>query len=492
MESTQTAAGPGEAGPRGGDGGRVLCVDLDGSLIAGDLLYESLMGLLRTRPLEALRIPGWLSQGRACLKRRLAERGGVDAAALPYHEDVIDYLRREKAAGRRLVLATASDEGPARLVADHLGLFDDVISSDGTNNLKGAEKLRAIEAKYGRGGFDYLGNGPEDLPIWRAAGAAVVARPGSKLLAAVRTVQPDARVFDRTGPKLSVWPKLLRVHQWVKNVLIFVPVLMGHRFHEPALILACLIAFFAFSFGASSIYIVNDLIDLPSDRAHPRKRRRPLAAGAVSIPAGIAASLVLLASSLALGLLLPPMFALILCLYLATSISYTFVLKKKLMVDVLCLAGLYTLRILAGGAATGIVISPWLMAFSMFLFLSLAFVKRYTELSGGAPQPQAERIPGRGYMAVDLDMIRSVGPASGYLAVLVVCLFLNDPLSVAPYPHPRRLWLICPVLLYWISRIWFLAQRGQMHSDPVVFAVSDRISLVSGLLCAAILIAANF
>ncbi len=283
---------------------------------------------------------------------------------------------------------------------------------------------------------------------------------------------------------------MLRIHQWAKNLLLFVPLIASHRVTEGVLFMALVVAFLAFSLGASAIYVINDLFDLTSDRLHFRKRYRPLASGRIPIPAGMASCALLFGASIALGMLLPLPFLGLLVLYLATSTAYTFVFKRKLMVDVLCLAGLYTLRILAGGAAVGVEISFWLLVFSMFLFLSLAFVKRYSELAA-LSREHGGYLSGRGYQQVDLEMIRSVGPASGYLAVLVLCLYLHDPASATLYRHPRVLWLLCPTVLYWITRIWFLAQRGQMHSDPVVFALTDARSLATGFLGAAIVVAAT-
>lgn len=469
---------------------RVVCVDLDGSMLAGDLLWESFLGLARTRPWELLRVPGWLAQGVANLKRRLAERGAVDVASLPYREDVLAYLRQRREQGCRLVLTTAADEQLARRVAEHVGLFDEVIASDGATNLKGPKKLAQIEARLGPERFDYVGNGPEDLPLWEAAGRAIVVHPSASLCRRVRARCRDELVFERPERSLASWLRMLRMHQWAKNILLFVPLVTSHRLGELRLVAACLMAFIAFCCGASSIYILNDLFDLPADRKHARKRFRPLAAGRVSVSTGLATSGMLLLAAIGLALFLPLEFVGMLLLYLGVSSAYTFDLKRRMLVDVVCLAGLYTLRILAGGAAVGISISPWLMAFSMFLFLSLAFVKRYTELAALDADSDGF-LRGRDYRAVDLDMIRSVGPVSGYLAVLVVCLYVNDRDAAALYGHPRWLWLLCPVILYWITRVWFFAQRGHMHSDPVVFALRDSRSLMAGVLCAIILIAAS-
>jgi 4-hydroxybenzoate polyprenyltransferase len=469
---------------------RVLCVDLDGSLLATDLLYESFLGLIRSRPWDIWRVPLWIGQGRAQLKRRLAERANLDVRSLPLHNDVANFLREQHDLGRRLVLATAAEEHLARAVADHLDLFDEVIASDGKSNLKGRAKLRAIEARFGRRGFDYLGDGWEDLPIWESAGAAIVVQPGTRLLKAVRAFRAPTEVFERTEGIVSPWLQMLRVHQWAKNALLFVPLITSHRLTEWPLIAATFIAFFAFSFAASGVYVLNDLIDMPSDRLHPHKKARALASGRVSIRLGLIACPLALAAAIALSALLPVSFLGLLLLYVVTSTLYTFSLKKKLLIDVFCLAGLYTLRILAGGAATGIPMTPWLVAFSMFIFLSLAFVKRYTELEE-ASRTNREAAPGRGYRAVDAEMIRSVGPASGYIAVLVVCLYVNDRTSTILYRHPEWLWLLCPIILYWISRIWFLAQRGQLHTDPLVFTLIDWRSWIAAISCGLIILAAT-
>ena len=274
---------------------------------------------------------------------------------------------------------------------------------------------------------------------------------------------------------------MLRPHQWAKNLLLFVPIFTSHTV-DLTLWLSALVGFVAFCLTASSVYILNDLVDLQADRRHESKRRRPLAAGVVSIPFGAATAAVLLAVAAALTALLPIPFGLVLLLYFLLTTAYSFFLKRKLLVDVLCLAALYTLRIHAGGAATGIPTSPWLNAFSMFLFLSLAYVKRFTEVAAQPESPLIERIRGRGYMPVDLDLIRVSGVASGFMSVLVFCLYINAPETVGLYRHPERLWLACPVMLYWISRVFFLTQRGQMPDDPVVFALKDRISLLSGIL----------
>lgn len=464
-----------------------LCVDLDGTLIATDLLWEVVLELLRTRPALALRLPFWVLAGRARFKRRVAELVELDVASLPYRPDVLAYLREQKEAGRRVLLVTAAEERLARAVAEHLGLFDEVIASDGRANLKGEAKLRAIRERLGPGRFDYVGDSAADLPLWRSAERALVVHPSRRLMDRVGRVCSPHQVFrpEGRGGRLRGAVRAMRPHQWAKNLLLVIPLITAHRWSDPVALGRIATAFLAFCLAASSVYILNDLLDLRSDRQHPSKRLRPLASGQLPIPVGIGLFVALLGGALGVAAPLPAAFLGLLAAYLALTTAYSTYFKRRLMVDVICLAGLYTLRILAGGAATGIVISPWLMAFSMFFFLSMAFAKRYTELD--MMQGTEGRIPGRGYMPADLDMIRSVGPASGYLCVLLLCLYVSSPDVLKLYSRPSLLWLLCPVLLYWISRVWFLAHRRQLPHDPVVFALRDRISYLAGVIVALIL-----
>ncbi|WP_165252399.1 UbiA family prenyltransferase [Paludisphaera soli] len=463
---------------------RPLCVDLDGTLIATDLLWESYFALARSRPTALLLSPAWLLKGRSRLKSEIADRVVLDIGTLPYREAVVDFLKAEKARGRRIVLATASDRRFAQAVADHLGLFDEVIASDAGENLKGLTKLAALEARFGRGGFAYLGDSTADLPIWEGAGETLLVDSQPGVVRRASAFREPSRVFEgtRVGPRALI--KALRPHQWAKNILLFVALMASHRFFDLASWLSCLTAFAAFSAAASAVYILNDLLDLESDRKHSRKRRRPFASGAAPIPIGVVMIGALLAASAVAAAFLPARFGALLVLYLVLTTLYSVYLKRRLMVDVICLAGLYTLRILAGGEAASVIISPWLMAFSMFLFLSLAFAKRYAELTGASES--GGKIAGRGYWPSDVDLIRSFGPISGYLCVLVFCLYLNSPDVRLYYRRPDLLWLMCPILLYWISRVWFLACREQLADDPVVFALRDRNSHACGLLFAAI------
>lgn len=461
--------------PPDSDVARPLCVDLDGTLIAGDLLWESFFRLLRQRPLDMPRLPLWLCSGRAALKHRIAERVRVDPAGLAFRPEVLAFLEREKARGRRILLVTASNETLARAVADHVGLFDEVIASDARTNLKGAVKRDALLAKF-PGGFDYIGDSPADLAVWPAAGKAYVVAPHPRLAAraqALCTTCPPEHIGAHARLHLRDF-KAVRPHQWVKNILLFLPMLLAHDLWNRHKWVAAIAAFCAFSLTASSVYVLNDLLDIEADRQHPTKRARAFAAGRLPLAYGPPILLVLLGGAALLCLALPLSFAMLLVFYLLLSTEYSFYLKSRMLVDVMVLAGLYTLRIVAGGAAVGVPVSPWLLAFSMFLFVSLAFVKRYVELRMVEMRGQ-EHAKGRGYDIHDLRIIESVGPASGYMAVLVMALYVQDAAS-AMYPSPIFLWLICPLLMYWITRIWFQARRGKVPDDPILFAVKDRIS----------------
>lgn len=470
---------------------RPLCVDLDGTLLATDILWESVVLLARTRPAKLFLLPFWLLGGKARLKRRLAQEVAPDPRTLPYRPEVLALLDAEHRCGRPLILATASDIGIARSIAEHLRIFTTVIGSDGTTNAAGVHKLRALQEHCAGTGFDYIGDSRADLPLWRAADGAIVVDPPRRLLARVTREARVRQVLRPARPGVRTFLRALRVHQWTKNGLLLVPVLLGHQLTDPGVLLRAAIAFIAFSLCASAVYITNDLLDLEADRAHPRKKNRPFAAGLLAIPTGLALVPALLALAFGLSVaLLPPLFTAVLGGYLVVSTAYSLYIKRLLLLDVFLLAGLYTLRVLAGGVATAIVISPWLAAFSMFFFTSLAFLKRYSELRL-LHERQMTATRGRDYAVADMDMLRSIGSASGYVSVLVLALYTNSVEVLELYPRPTALWLVLPVLLYWITRIWFLAHRGQVADDPILFTVRDRTSLVAGLVVAAVMIGAS-
>lgn len=463
-----------------------LVVDLDGTLLRGDSLHESTLRLLGQRPLLALSLPLWLFAGKANLKRRIAERVDLAAASLPVHAEFVAWLEGERRGGRRLVLCSAADRAIAQAVADHLDLFDEVIASDGTTNLDGARKARALEARFGAGGFDYAGNASVDLPVWRVARRGIVVGGSERLRAAARGAVEVERAFDRPAGSWRDWLRAMRLHQWPKNLLVFLPLFASHRWFDAAGLQSAAIAFLAFGFCASSVYILNDLIDLESDRLHPRKRTRPFASAALAAHHGVFASIACAVVAFALASVVGAAFVAWLGAYLTLTLAYTFVLKRKILVDALALAALYTMRILAGGAAVGMWPGFWLLALSLFLFLSLAFVKRYSELRFVLAEGRAGT-HGRDYLTSDLPLIESFGVVSGFAAVVVLALYMNGESIVRLYPHQHVVWLTVPVLLYWITRIWVKAHRGEMLDDPVVFALTDRLSLLSIAAFAAVL-----
>jgi 4-hydroxybenzoate polyprenyltransferase/phosphoserine phosphatase len=453
-----------------------LCVDLDGTLISSDLLWESVLWLLARSPWVLLLLPLWLLQGKASLKSRIAARVTLDVTRLPYRRDVVAWVRREHARGRRCVLVTASHRSLAEAVAAHLGIFADVLATDATLNLSGEHKRRTLEQQFGAGQFDYAGDSRADLRVWPAARTAIVVGASRRLFR--RVSAPEARRFPVARPGLSEVVRAIRVHQWVKNALVFTPLLLAHEFTASAL-LGAAAAFAAFSLCASSVYVLNDLLDLEPDRVHPLKRFRPFAAGTLPIPIGLLLIASGLAAAFGVALLAGPAFTASLGTYLALTTAYSVWLKRLAVVDVVVLAVLYTLRVLAGGLAADVPVSPWLMALSIFLFQSLALQKRYAELALLAPE-RRERVAGRGYVAGDAQLLATIGPASGYMAVLVLALYITSEEVVRLYDQPKVLWLVCPMLLYWITHMWLRASRGQVTDDPLVVALHDRASWIVG------------
>jgi len=454
-----------------------LCVDLDGTLIRTDMLHENVLGLAKASPVSLLALFGWLGRGKAHLKHQVAERVAIDPAGLPYNEAVLDLIRAARAEGRPVILATASPLSVAQAIADHLGLFDDVIATDPTTNLAAANKADALVARYGAQGFDYAGNHRHDLPIFAVSrNAHLVSSHGGLRRSAARHNQNVAHI-DAPGGGIRSWVKALRLHQWLKNALIFVPLFAAKAEGDHALLLAACLSFLAFGLFASSVYVLNDLLDLQADRQHRTKRRRPFASGAIPVAHGIFAAPLLMAASIGLAIaFLPRIFLEVLIVYGVITTAYSFVLKRQVVVDVILLAVLYTIRILAGAAATHIKPSFWLLAFSMFIFLCLAMAKRYSELRQAVDKDGT--LAGRGYMPSDLPVVLAMGSGSGLVSVLILAFYTQSEIVPSHYPAPEWLWMVPPVLLYWVVRLWMKANRGEVDDDPVVFAARDWQSLV--------------
>ena len=467
---------------------RPLCVDLDGTLVKSDTLVDSLLVLARTHPAGLFALPGRLLRGKAAFKEFVTSRVSLDVAHLPYNRNLLQFLHEERARGRALYLVTGADIALAQRVATHLGIFTGVLGSDGEVNLTGTRKLDRVRSQFG-GEYGYIGNDTPDLPMLAHAAEIMVANPSLslRLRMRLRGMRP-ARSFDE-GPG-SLWAMLwtglraMRVHQWAKNLLIFLPLLLAHV-HDARHLLDALLAFFCFGLTASSAYIVNDLFDIEADRRHPRKLLRPFAAGDLSAIAGVCMVAVFLSLAFLGARLLPVAFTGWLLLYLATTLAYSWYLKRIALVDVLVLSGLYTLRLFAGSAATDSHISHWLAGFSVFLFFSLAMVKRFAELqnlrTSGLPPRN-----GRGYLVSDTDQLRSFGTSSAFAAVMVFAIYISSSDVVVLYRRAQLLWLIMPLMILWLCRVWLLASRGELDEDPLVFALSDGMSLAIGIAVAAI------
>lgn len=486
MTQLQSVDGVGHVNHSSAEPSVALAVDMDGTVCRSDTLHDALCGLLLGNPGYLLALPGWLFGGKTAFKAAVADHSIPDVETLPYDPDVLQMIRDARAAGRTTALVSASDHRVVAAVAQHLGLFDLAVGSgspetDGSN-LSGPAKARWLTDRFGPKGYDYVGDSRADVQVWAGARHAIAVRPSKGVESAANragvALQP---VGSATGFKswLRVRVRAMRPHQWAKNLLVFVPALAAH---QTSGFFAAFLAFVCFSLTASAVYLVNDLADLAADRAHPRKHRRPFAAGLIPVGHGLAMAAGLLVTALGIALsLLPVGFTALLSLYLATTFAYSLWLKRSTLVDILALAGLYTLRIVGGAAAVGVVLSPWLLAFSMFIFFSLAAIKRQAELVD-MERTGRETMAGRGYVASDLPVIRTMAITSGQAAVLVLALYVNSSEMAQLYAEPAVVWLVCPVVFYWLSRVQLLTHRGYMNDDPIVFALRDRKSLA----CAAI------
>lgn len=459
-----------------------LVVDLDGTLLKSDASILSLIAYIKKKPLNIFHAVRWYLKGKAQLKDKLAGEHQINAAVLPYNKEVLDLIAKHRATGGKIVLATASHVSYARPIADHLGVFDDVFATEGDVNLGGARKRDRLVKTFGEKGFDYAGNGREDGPVWAAARKAYVVNP-ERGAAVVAKAGGNVETTIKEPVSVRVWLKALRIHQWVKNALVFVPLLSSHQFTDLGLMAKSMLAFLLFSLCASSVYLLNDILDAEDDMAHGTKKKRPFAAGQLPISTGICAAAVLALAPLAVGLaLLPWPFAACLACYTILTASYSLALKSRMMIDVIALAFFYTLRIIAGAAALSWVPTFWMLAFSTFIFFSLALVKRYTELFDARNSGKSEKTRGRDYYPADLEMLATMGVVSGYLSVLVLALYIEEPRTLALYRYPGMIWFACPLLMFWISRVWLLSHRGQMHEDPIAFALTDRTSIITGAL----------
>ena len=457
-----------------------VVVDLDGTLVRTDLFVESILRYLKGNPFKIINLIRWLMAGRAFAKQKVAEHVEIEAEFLPYEEGLIEYLKELKAAGKELILATASHRKYADQVAAHLGIFDRVMATEDNHNLKGQNKLAAIRELIGDADFAYAGDSAADTPIWCAAAANIMVNAPA---ANVAEAEAAGKLVWQGAPEKPVWKafvKEMRPHQYAKNMLIFVPIVTSHDYFDGSHVVATILAFICFSFCASGVYFLNDLLDLQEDRRHRSKRYRPIASGSLPLSLGVAGAVgfPLLAFLMAL-VLLPLSFFAVLLFYFAVTNAYSFCLKRLTTVDVVTLAILYTLRVVAGAAASGLELTSWLLAFSVFIFVSLAFMKRYIEVS--ALPDEAGQVRGRGYSAADQETMFSLGISNFTAAVVILALYINSPYVLVSYETPQVLWLLCLIVLFWGNHIWTCARRGQIPDDPVVFAIKDRASQLVGV-----------
>jgi 4-hydroxybenzoate polyprenyltransferase/phosphoserine phosphatase len=461
---------------------RAIVVDLDGTLVHSDLLVENLFLFLRHYPLRFWELFVWVLQGKAHLKHRLADAVLPAAESLPYDAALLAWLAKQREAGARVILATASDSRIAQQVAQHLRIFDGILATESGHNLSGRHKRDALVARFGERGYEYVGNSNADLEVWKSASVIHLANPERGVARAAARLGEIGQHFTGRPAYLRTVIKALRVHQWSKNMLIFVPLAASHRIFEWPLWRDGLLAFLAFGACASSVYLLNDLLDLQDDRRHPTKSRRPLATGALPIFHALVLMPALLAIAFAVAVLLLPVgFQIALACYYGITLAYSLRLKRVVMLDVVTLAMLYTIRVISGAVAMSLEATFWILAFCLFIFLSLAFVKRYTELQSARQGAQDGESNSRGYYPADFELLASLGGASGYIAVLVLALYINDSTSGTLYRSPEWMWLACPLLLFWLGRVWLLAHRGQMPDDPIVFALRDRVSRWTGV-----------
>lgn len=458
-----------------------LIVDLDGTVILSDILHESVLNVAKKSLKNFLKIPFYLFKGKAVLKKFLANNTDIDISLLPYNIEFLKWLKIQKNDGRKIVLCTGTDSHYANKIASHLKLFDDVMASDGVTNLTGKNKANALIKIYGEMGFDYAGNSFADIEIWKASYSSILVNCSRGLKKKVIKISNVVEYFPKSKIGLKLFVKALRVHQWLKNILLFAPMIAAHMIGDLSAWKEVFIGFIAFSGCASSIYIINDLLDLENDRSHPRKKHRPFASGEMPYLFGIMLAPFLLTLSFIISSFLSMSFIVYLFIYLVITTLYSFILKSLIIIDVITLGMLYTLRIIAGGAILSLPMSPWLLAFSIFLFISLAFIKRYAELEILDSNGSIE-IKGRGYLVTDAPLIQTMGIASAFSAVMIFVLYLNSPEIIELYSSPEVIWLCIPILVFWQSWMWLCAHRGHMHDDPIVFAIKDRSSLIAGLL----------
>jgi len=454
-----------------------LCVDLDGTLIAGDTLLDSTLIAIKRKPFILLFLPFWIMKGKLFFKEKIHQIAEPDYSTLVFRDELLEFIESEKHKGRKIVLATASSQRIADKIADELGIFDLVLGSGNGINLRSSNKKDKLVELFGEKGFDYIGDSSADIEVFRSSRKAYLVEPSNNVLNKTKSIGNLENCFGRKPELIKLILKEIRVYQWVKNTLIFLPILLAHIIPIGEYAIKLVLAFLSFSFVASSVYVLNDLLDISSDRQHPTKKNRPFASGKLSVKVGfLLFPLLLILGFVPSFVLLPNEFNIILFVYFVLTTLYSFYLKRVYVADILILSLLYTLRLVAGAAVVAVLISPWLIAFSVFIFISLACIKRYTELFS-ITNRNTEQISGRGYLVDDINLIKTIGVNSGLISILVFMLYVNSKEVLALYKHPLYLYIVAFLFLYWIIRMWFIAVRGKMTDDPIVFTLRDKVGL---------------
>ena len=461
-----------------------LCIDLDGTLIQTDSLWESCLRLINQQPFMLFLLLLWLFLGKAGFKQKVSQHVKLAPGSLPFNTNLLKYLTQQRLHNRHIVLVTAANKNIAEAIASHLNIFDEILASDETHNLAGKNKAKVLIDRFGEKGFVYAGNADVDLNVWQHAAAAIVVNASAKLIQKAKQISTIEEIFPiKKKISFKIILRAIRLHQWAKNILIFTALILSHNWFNIDALQLSLFAFLSFGFAASSVYLINDLIDLEADRKHQIKKHRPLAAGTLSIQSAIMIIPVLLIFSFLFASQINTNFISILVIYLVLTTAYSLFLKPLVLLDVIALTSLYTIRIVAGALAINVPFTYWLLAFSMFIFLSLALIKRFSELKNLIQQGETMSMS-RGYHIDDLPAISLFGISSGYISVLVLVLYTQDLQAGTLYAQPDWLWFVAVAVLYWISWMWLLTFRGQMNEDPVLFAIRDRNSYIVTLFIA--------
>jgi len=457
-----------------------ICVDLDGTLMRTDSFVEMLISFVRSNPFRLIKVAYFLiSRGKGYTKSKLAENTGVSEKLLPFHSEFLKFLIDQKKQNRRLILTTGSSEIFAKKVSDHLGIFDQVIASTSKINMIGKKKLKAVHSLLGGKPFAYAGNSHQDIPLWLAAEEQFFVNTPARIKRKVLKKKNRLKQEFKSVPfSLSNFFKAIRIHQWTKNLLIFVPLITAHSFDLDSFKI-CFLSFLAFGLCASSSYIFNDILDIQFDRLSKSKSARPFANGEFSIKFGVLLIILLFVGAIAFSTLVSINLGYLLLIYFLSSVLYSVYFKPFAIVDLIFLASFFTFRVFVGIVVLEVSFSIWLINFCFLTFFGLAACKRYTEISRNGKS----KLPGRNYEFSDQTFLMNLGLASCFTALVIFLLFIDHLNLTDTYSNPQFLWGIFPILLFWFSRIWWLNVKDKLDEDPLIFAIRDIPSILVAVLC---------